>query len=198
MRKSGLHFNVLLLLAFVASYCSHASKENRYIGTIPWITAEYAKKISEYEQKADAAVELRDAYRYNARAKELVKKADLKIKAHWKELPKPVNVNFKQELFREQYAVKQIFIDSARYNKLYLSAVAEVKCSERQLFIYLRSIDSLGREISGSEAVLISSDHWENDFTKFTGIIHGVEKLSALNKFKIVSKTNYQQKLKIN
>lgn len=181
-------------MVFLATNCASDKRGNTYIGDIPAVTASYVSRILEYERKADASVELDDAFRYNSLAKKLAKEADREIKNQWKRLPKPVNVSFKQELLQKQYIVKKILIDSAGYNKLHLSADVEVKYPEKHLFIYLRPLDSLDREISGNQAVLISSDHPENNYTKFTGIMPRIEKLSGLFKFEVINKTSYQHK----
>jgi hypothetical protein len=184
---------ILFLLPFFFAGCGGGGSlpSNPYLGDLPSLANQYQSEIDEYEAKADAATDMQDAFEYNARAKNLDKEAEGKIKEAWEKMETPVAIPFSQTA-KEDFVIQQVVVDKAMFNQLNIRMDAMLSTTSVNLFAYLCAVDEQEQEIPGTFSVLMSTRHPKKDtIARFTGIMRPIQNLSKLAEFKFVTKDYY-------
>ena len=193
--KNQIYFlaGMLLLMPFLYLGCGGGNSlpSNQYLGNLPSLANQFQTEIDEYEEKADAATDMQDAFEYNAKAKNLDKEADVRIEEAWESMEKPIEIPFSQTS-KEGFEIQKVVVDKAMFNQVSIKMDAMLFTTSVNVFAYLCAVDENQQEIPGTFSVLMTSRHPKKDtITSFTGIMRPLQALSGLAEFRFVTRDYY-------
>lgn len=195
-------FNRLLVFAFICSLfgsCYHSTRENKYLGKLPSISAKYQKEIKFLQQQVKDASESEEAFKYSQKLRKKREEANSAIFDYFNTFQFPTLLF--QNLEGNSFEALEIAVTDASLSKIYLEAkvrILDVKNENlKSFFCYIKLLDQHDKMI-GNPMVLASKLGNTMSFQKGSIIIlHGtygnLEDLEDFGKIVFISQEEYKE-----
>lgn len=193
----------ILAMLFLLSCNGSQMKENKYLGKLPSMAAEFEKNIDALEKEIKASKDLEEAFKLDKEFKELKEKARKEIVLYMNAYDFPA-IPIK-DLESNPFTTTELKVNNASKSRVNLKGKVKIEKDlknkyggyEKSFFAYIKAVDENG-EIIGKPTVMASDMSNRGPFKKGSqvemfGSIGPLAQLVNLDRIEFISKEEYQQ-----
>ncbi len=203
MKPRNFTFSIVAALLIILSACGKKIADNKYLGSLPGLAANYAENILDKEVKIKENTDLEKVFKLGKELELLEDEADEKLEMAFNEMqPESLPFEYKGD---PRFVMEDIKVSGATFDVISLEANIRVKEEinnkysnpERYLFAYLKFYDSDNNPLEGW-AVLAINLPYKEEFKPgqtytMNGSYRGLSKLVNFSSITVFDRDEYEQ-----